>query len=191
MMRFSHVARGGFVPTFAAISERSRWRCRVNSPRFTQISRVCLGKTYQILPQFEPLVQFAVDSQCPSMVVANLERNQAARALRDLTAAHSDVRWEISNFQFEGQGQRETPVAKISVIVEIIMLLQGRTAALIRKQCAELFVRYLGGDLSLVDEVVQLRHVQEVLAAEDPDHFARAFGSAVGPKIINKNKFLS
>ena len=32
-------------------------------------------------------------------------------------------------------------------------------------QAARLLVRYLGGDLSLVDEIAQLQHVQQALAS--------------------------
>ena len=40
-------------------------------------------------------------------------------------------------------------------------------------------MRYLGGDLSLVDEVCALRGFQEVLAAARPEDPRRVFGEAV------------
>ena len=42
-------------------------------------------------------------------------------------------------------GQRETPVTDARGIVEIIMILPGHQATLVRRQAAELLVRYLGG----------------------------------------------
>ena len=59
------------------------------------------------------------------------------------------------------------------------MLLGGRQAARVRRQAAELLVRYLGGDLSLVDEVCRIRGLQEEMAAQAPDNPRRIFGEAV------------
>ena len=39
--------------------------------------------------------------------------------------------------------------------------------------------RWLGGDLSLIDEVIRARGVQEELATRAPEHPARVFGEAV------------
>ena len=70
------------------------------------------------------------------------------------------------NFRFPGRGQRETTIADVRGIVEIVMLLPGRHAARIRRQAAELLCRYLGGDLALVDEVCRNRGFQEQLAVQ-------------------------
>ena len=51
------------------------------------------------------------------------------------------------HFLFPGRGQRETPVADVRGIVEVTMLLPGKRAAQVRRQAAELLVRYLGGHL--------------------------------------------
>ncbi len=59
------------------------------------------------------------------------------------------------------------------------MLLPGRHAAKVRRQAAELFVRYFGGDLNIVAEVCQIRGFQEELAAHHPDDPRRVFGEAV------------
>ena len=59
------------------------------------------------------------------------------------------------------------------------MILPGRHAAQVRKQAADLLCRWLGGDLSLVDEVCTLRGFQEQLAARAPDDARRLFGEAV------------
>ena len=64
-------------------------------------------------------------------------------------------------------------------IVEIIMLLPGTQAARIRRQAAELMVRYMGGDLSLVDEVCTIRGFQEELAIKAPKDPRRIFGEVV------------
>jgi hypothetical protein len=62
-------------------------------------------------------------------------------------------------------------------MVEIIWQLPG--TAEFRRNCAGVCVRYLGGDLSLVDEITANRAAQERLARENPSHPARIFGQAV------------
>ena len=59
------------------------------------------------------------------------------------------------------------------------MLLPGRHAAQVRRQAAERFVRYPGGDLNIVAEVCWIRGFQEELAAHQPDDARRVFGEAV------------
>jgi hypothetical protein len=55
----------------------------------------------------------------------------------------------------------------------------GSQAARVRRQAAELLVRYLGGDMCIIEEVCALRGLQEELAAERPDDPRRIFGEAV------------
>ena len=62
-------------------------------------------------------------------------------------------------------------------MVEIVWQLPG--TADFRRNCAQLTVRYLGGDESLIGEVQANRRAQEELAVTQPDHPARAFGEAV------------
>ena len=82
------------------------------------------------------------------------------------------------NFKFLGRGQRETPVTDAEGIVTIIMLLPGRAAATVRQSAAHVMVRYLGGDLSLVQEVM---HNHEIQGSIEPDHPAAIFGQSVQP----------
>ena len=89
------------------------------------------------------------------------------------------------NFRFPGQGQRETPVTDARGIVEIVMLLPGKAAASVRKQAASILVRYLGGDLSLVEEVASNRLAQESLPE---DHPLRIFGETVESEAIKRKR---
>jgi hypothetical protein len=109
-----------------------------------------------------------------TMAVAGGNQHDAARILRRLSNQYPEV-----GLKFKGRGQRETPVADARGIVEIIMLLPGHHAACVRRQASELLVRYLGGDLALVDEVCALRGLQAELAAQQPEDPRRAFGEAV------------
>ena len=100
-----------------------------------------------------------------------------------LVVAYPDVSTGRSNFKFAGRGQKETPVTDARGITEVLMLLPGRAAASFRKEAASVVVRYLGGDLSLIEEIAQNRLVQEQL----PDsHPARLFGQAVESEVVKR-----
>ncbi len=70
-----------------------------------------------------------------------------------LQESFPDVSTSCANFKFSGRGQVATPVTDAKGIVEIIMVLPGRAAAKVRRAAADVMVRYLGGDPSLVEEV--------------------------------------
>lgn len=95
---------------------------------------------------------------------------------QELASAHLEVVGRGDNFKFPGQGQRETPVTDAKGIVQILMLLPGKAAASFRMEAAKVMVRFLGGDLSLVDDVAAMHAAQQQL----PDsHPARFFGQTV------------
>ena len=52
----------------------------------------------------------------------------------------------LGDFKFRGQGQKKTPVTDVRGAVELVLLLPGRYAAQVRRQAADLIVRYMGGD---------------------------------------------
>ena len=70
-------------------------------------------------------------------------------------------------------------------IVEIIMLLPGRAAARFRKASADVVVRYLGGDPSLVEEIAANRLAQESLPEDDP---ARLVGQTVESDVVRRKR---
>jgi hypothetical protein len=106
-----------------------------------------------------------------SAVVGNLDTaRRAFNRLKDVGTRCPDM------FKFPGQGQRPTPVVDARGAVEILLVLPGRVAAHFRRSAADVIVRYLGGDPSLVEEVVANRRIQEQL----PDaHPSRIFGQTV------------
>lgn len=95
-----------------------------------------------------------------------------------------DVRTLCSDFKFPGQGQRLTPCAPTSTLVEIAWLCPGRAAKEFRRQGAVTLCRALGGDLSLIDEIRE-RHglvnaqEQEMLLAGTGVTAAEANGQAI------------
>jgi hypothetical protein len=101
--------------------------------------------------------------------VTGMTGNHAGEAYRDLAARFPEVHGNGVNFKFPGRGQRNTPVAGVRGIVEIIMMLPGYQAARVRRQAAELLCRWLGGDLTIIDEVCQNRGLQEELAVQNPE----------------------
>ncbi|KAK9831163.1 hypothetical protein WJX74_005710 [Apatococcus lobatus] len=93
-----------------------------------------------------------------------------------LSKRYPEVLEFVSDFKFPGKGQRNTPVVGSRGLVTIMNLLQGERAARFRAAEADVLVRYLGGDLSLVREVQGIRQAQEQLPE---DHPARMFGEHV------------
>ena len=114
-----------------------------------------------------------------TMAVSGGSQHDAARTLRRLSDQYPEVGPNWPHLKFKGRGQRDTPVTDAKGIVEIIMLLQGKQAARVRRLAAELLCRYLGGDLALVDEVCRVRGFQEEMAAHRPEDPRRIFGEAV------------
>ena len=98
---------------------------------------------------------------------------------------YPEVGSDWSNFRFAGRGQRDTPIADARGIVEVIMVLPGRAAGQVRKAAADVMVRYLGGDPSLVDEVAANRLRQEDLDADDP---ARLFGQTMESEALKRKR---
>ena len=99
-----------------------------------------------------------------------------SHTLQNVLQNFPEVRPSISNFKFPGRGQRDTSITDAQGIVEVVMVLKGKTAASVRKDAARVLVRYLGGDLTMIDAIAQNRLTQEEL---DEDHPARIFGQDV------------
>jgi hypothetical protein len=65
------------------------------------------------------------------------------------------------------------------------MLLPGRTASKARRAASEVMTRYLGGDLSLVEEIAQNRLCQDELEEDDP---RRLFGQSVESDLLKRKR---
>ena len=112
-------------------------------------------------------------------LVTGKDARKAAQDVGFMKNRYPEVAQNLGLFKFSGRAQRNTPVATCRGVVELVMLLPGRHAALVRKQACELLVRYLGGDMSLVSEVCALRGFQEELAVRAPEDPRRVFGDSV------------
>ena len=100
-----------------------------------------------------------------TMIFTGLKNNQAGLAVRHLLAQYPEFQSSILKFKFPGRGRQTIDVAPVVVALDFAFLLPGKAAAQMRRQAATLVVRYLGGDVTLVDEVYTNRRTQESLAA--------------------------
>lgn len=82
----------------------------------------------------------------------------------------------MRNFKFSGQGQRPTPITDARGLVMIMNLLPGQQAAQFRLKAADVMVRYLGGDQSLIAEIQRNAVAQDALPESN---IGRIFGDAV------------
>ena len=78
----------------------------------------------------------------------------AGQAVRNICENYAEVREEITDFKFPRRGLRKMPVTDIRGAMEWALLLPGRHAVRIGRQAADLLVRYLGGDLGIIDPPV-------------------------------------
>jgi hypothetical protein len=78
-------------------------------------------------------------------------------AYASLCAMHAEVVGKTDNYQFTGTGQRSTPVTDAEGLMYIINLLPGDNAARFRAGGAKLLVRFLGGDETLIPEVMAIK----------------------------------
>ena len=83
-----------------------------------------------------------VDVVC---AVTGYSSSNAALAFVRMKKEHPSVAEGCSDYRFKDscgrKGQKDTPITHVRGIVEIIMLLSGHQAALVRRQAAELIVR--------------------------------------------------
>ena len=109
-------------------------------------------------------------------IVTGHNPQQAATTTQRLLEAYPEVSTSVTHFRFSGRGQRDTPVSDVYGICDMVMVLPGKAAGRVRRQAATVLCRYLGGDLSMVDEIARNKLGQEHL---DDEHPARLFGQAV------------
>ena len=83
-------------------------------------------------------------------LITGKNHDAAAQDFRRMSEKYPDISAKCTDVKFPDshgrRGQWNTKVADAKGIVEIVMLLPGRRAARVRRQAAELLVRYLGGN---------------------------------------------
>jgi len=116
-------------------------------------------------------------------LVTGHNAHQAAHTLQRLLEAYPEVSASVTHFRFSGRGQRDTPVSDVYGICDMVMVLPGKAAGRVRRQAATVLCRYLGGDLSMVDEIATNRSIQNDLDEDDP---ARIFGQTVETERVKR-----
>lgn len=97
-------------------------------------------------------------------------------AFENMCKQHAEVVNSVYNFCFPGAGQRATPVTTAEGALHIVNLLPGKRAALFRKAAMQTLVRFLAGDPSMHEELVENAKRQQHLPVQHP---MRAFTEAV------------
>lgn len=93
-----------------------------------------------------------------------------------MCAQYPEVLAGCESYEFPGQGQRPTPVTDARGAVMIMNLLPGPAAARFRQTSADIVVRFLGGDETLIAEIQANHELQERVDDNNP---IRLFGEAV------------
>jgi hypothetical protein len=75
------------------------------------------------------------------------------------SSSTSDSRPLTKNFKFPGRGQRDTPVVSGQGLVRLLFLLPGKRARQFVAESAEVLVRHIGGDETLVEEIHRNREI--------------------------------
>lgn len=87
----------------------------------------------------------------------------------------NEVVTESNYFKFDGQGQKLTPVISVNGMVKLLFWLPGEIAKQFRSKSAEIMIRYLGGDVTLIDEIKKIdqEHIN------NPNNIAQIFRQEV------------
>jgi hypothetical protein len=104
-----------------------------------------------------------------TVLFTGLSANNAGEVVRKLLPEHPEVQGRTVKLKFPGRGQRPIDVLPIEDAISFAFLLPGKAAAQMRFQAAKLLVRYIGGDVTLVQEVYANRGMQEDLSAAPPE----------------------
>ena len=89
------------------------------------------------------------------------------------------AKWDYSQF---GK-TKKTPVVNVHGMVKILFWLPGELAKQFRSKSAETMIRYLGGDLTLIDEIKMIDQEHQ----ENPNNIAQVFRNEVNNNNINNN----
>jgi hypothetical protein len=91
------------------------------------------------------------------MMITGQGMDAARKTWRNMRNDYTDVAAMRHCYQFDGIGQRPTPVIDARGVVIIINFLPGAHAAGIKAACADVARRFYGGDLSLIPEIERNR----------------------------------
>ena len=90
----------------------------------------------------------------------------------------------LLHFPGKTRGQLPWPSKDLKTLIHVIFMLPDRGGSLVRQAAAKVFIRFMGGDLSLVGDVQRMNEAQSFLIENDPEHPLRIFGEAVERSIF-------
>ena len=112
-------------------------------------------------------------------ILTKKNKNESSEVWRRLESHSRAVQANCLDGSFPGNSRR-TPIAKdLKTLIQVIFMLPGKEASLVRQAAAEVFIRFMGGDLSLIQDVRRMNEIQSFLRENDPEHPMRIFGEAV------------
>jgi hypothetical protein len=76
---------------------------------------------------------------------------------------HPRLETFVSNFQFPGRGQRPTPVTDRTGVLQILAVTHGPAGEKIRDELIDKYIRYLDGDVSMIEEMIDRQEDPETL----------------------------
>lgn len=119
------------------------------------------------------------DEQPPRVAVQDVlevilgSKETAKKRWQRMRETYPGLGTKASLKKFPGRGQYKTHVVDAKTLVEILLLLGGPRAKRFREEGAALIVRYLGGDMRLLDEITDINEVAQSLPATHPMGFFR------------------
>jgi len=89
----------------------------------------------------------------------------------------------VNDFQFPGRGQRRTPVTDRKGFLEILTLVPGRPGDMTRHELVDKYTRYLDGDVSMIEEMIDrqdnVEDLERVKARADARLSQKILGAAI------------
>ena len=113
--------------------------------------------------------------------ITDQDTNNGRTTFMRMKNTYNELAAICSFYKFPGRGRQTSPVTDARGTVVIMNMLPGRKAAQFRLACAEVMVRYLGGDETLIAEIRRNHDLQGVVDETNP---MALFGDAAGPPIV-------
>lgn len=110
------------------------------------------------------------------VAITDQSTDSARKKFSLLKKSHPEVEAFCLGYKFPGGGQQDTPVTDAKGAVLIMNALSGKKAAAFRLASADIIVRYLGGDETLIKDIKRNQAIQETASETNPVRF---FGNAV------------
>jgi hypothetical protein len=85
--------------------------------------------------------------------VTQQKRKACRQTWHNFLEVNSEVATKIGSFKFKGRGQNATPVTDLKTILNIIQRLPGKMAMNYRSKMSSIFIRVMGGDETLHEQI--------------------------------------